>query len=58
MSRLPRTPVIVKCPVCWRTVTVTETGRVRRHWDTAGRTCVMFGHHYPLELIEHERRAS
>lgn len=43
------------CPVCRRQVEASEyTGRVRRHDDTADRTCPMSGRRVPLETIERQ----
>lgn len=42
--------MVIGCPVCRRQVHASEnTGRVRRHEDTAGRTCPMSGRGLPLE---------
>ncbi|MFZ2529635.1 MAG: hypothetical protein WAX14_18595 [Rhodococcus sp. (in: high G+C Gram-positive bacteria)] len=47
----------ITCPVCWRTAQASDdTGRVARHYDSIGHTCVMSGHHMPTEIIE--RRAA
>lgn len=49
--------VVTECPVCRRQVPVSEyTGRVRRHDDTADRTCPMSGHTIPIDQLE--RRAA
>jgi hypothetical protein len=37
----------MKCPVCWKSVILSNRGVVMRHREGCGRNCPMSGHEHP-----------